>query len=58
MHRPAFFTMPPFVLRTLFGEMADGMLLASQRVAPKVLEKFSYTFQHPSLREALASLLR
>jgi uncharacterized protein (TIGR01777 family) len=58
MHRPAFFTMPPFVLRTLFGEMADGMLLASQRVAPKVLEKFSYTFQHPSLRAALATLLR
>jgi len=58
MHRPAFFTMPPFVLRTLLGEMADGMLLASQRVAPKALEKFSYPFQHPSLREALATLLQ
>jgi len=58
MHRPAFFTTPPFVLRTLFGEMADGMLLASQRVAPKVLEKFSYTFEHPSIREALATLRR
>jgi uncharacterized protein (TIGR01777 family) len=58
MHRPALFRMPAAVLRTLLGEMADGMLLASQRVAPQTLEKLGYSFRYADLRTALADILK
>jgi uncharacterized protein (TIGR01777 family) len=57
MHRPAFFTAPAFALRLALGEMADGMLLASERVQPSVLEKLGYRFLHPDLAIALKSIL-
>jgi uncharacterized protein (TIGR01777 family) len=57
MHRPAFFTVPPFALRTLLGEMADALLLSSQRVLPQALENYGYPFQHRDLRSTLAAIL-
>jgi uncharacterized protein len=58
MHRPALFTVPPFALRTLLGEMADALLLASQRVAPQVLQKSGHQFLFSDLHSALAAQLR
>ena len=44
--------------RTLFGrELADSLLLTSQRVVPSVLEESGFRFSHPEIREALAALL-
>jgi uncharacterized protein len=57
MHRPAFLGAPAFALRLAMGEMADGMLLASERVQPAVLEKLGYRFQNPDLVGALKSIL-
>ena len=37
LHRPAIFPVPAFAARLVFGEMADGLLLASQRVEPEKL---------------------
>jgi uncharacterized protein len=37
----------------MFGEMADGTVLASQRVRPGVLEASGFRFLHPSLASAL-----
>ncbi len=51
--RPALAPMPAVVLRTLFGEMADMTLLASQRARPARLEAAGFTFAHPALEEAL-----
>ena len=53
LHRPAIVPVPAFALRTLFGEMADGTVLASQRVKPAVLEAAGFPFLHPSLSSAL-----
>jgi uncharacterized protein len=53
LHRPALATVPAFVLRTLFGEMADGAILASQRVRPDVLVATGFPFLHPTLAGAL-----
>ena len=58
MHRPAFFTVPPFALRILLGEMADALLLSSQRVLPQALETYGYQFQHRDLSSALAAILK
>jgi hypothetical protein len=57
LHRPALFPAPAFALRLALGEMADALLLASQRVQPAHLQKLNYTFLHPDLRTALAAVL-
>jgi uncharacterized protein (TIGR01777 family) len=56
LHRPAFLRAPEFVLRLAMGEMAD-ILLASQRVIPKVAQQSGYKFQFQTLRVALEALL-
>jgi len=57
LSRPAFMPMPAFAARLALGEMADSLLLASQRVRPKVLEDSGYSFRHPSLDGAIRSAL-
>jgi uncharacterized protein len=57
LHRPAVFPAPAFALRLALGEMADALLLASQRVVPRRLEESGYRFMHPQLEPALASIL-
>ncbi len=56
LHRPALFPAPAFALRRLLGEMADELLLSSQRAIPAQLEKLGYRFLHPDLPAALAYL--
>lgn len=53
LHRPAFFPLPAFVVRTVFGEMGEALLLSSARVRPASLEAAGYAFRHPELDEAL-----
>jgi uncharacterized protein len=55
--RPAFLPMPAFAARLAFGEMADALLLSSQRVAPDRLVASGFTFRFPSLEPALRHLL-
>jgi uncharacterized protein (TIGR01777 family) len=57
MHRPALFPAPAFALRLALGEMADALLLSSQRVIPDHLKQLSYQFRHPDLRGALGAVL-
>jgi len=58
LHRPALFPAPKFMLRLALGEMADTLLLASQRVLPDQLLKANYTFQFRELETALKTLLK
>jgi uncharacterized protein (TIGR01777 family) len=57
LHRSALFPAPAFALRLLLGEMADELLLSSQRAMPAQLEKLGYRFLSADLREALAAVL-
>jgi uncharacterized protein len=57
MHRPAFFPAPAFAVRLALGEMADALLLSSQRVAPQKLQQLGYRFLHPDLPTALSAVL-
>ena len=57
LHRPALFPAPPFALRLMLGEMADALLLSSQRVLPKKLQQLGFEFQQPDLINALRSIL-
>lgn len=57
LSRPTLFPIPAFGLRLLFGEMADALLLSSQRVEPTLLLRASYPFQYPDLAQALSHVL-
>jgi uncharacterized protein len=57
LHRPALFSAPAFALRIVLGEMADPLLLASQRVIPERLMAMGYKFRFTNLDAALPSLL-
>ena len=57
MHRLALFPAPVFALRLALGEMADALLLSSQRALPRNLEKLGYRFLHADLKTALTALL-
>src|SRR6267143_638789 len=57
VHRPALFPAPAFALRLALGEMADALLLSSQRVVPQVLEKLGYRFLDADLPSALNTVL-
>jgi uncharacterized protein len=57
LHRPALFPAPAFALRLILGEMADALLLASQRVVPAELEKQGYRFLQTDLANTLTRLL-
>ena len=57
LHRPTLLTVPAFVLRALGGEMAQEMLLASQRVIPERLLEAGFNFEDIELEPALRKLL-
>jgi uncharacterized protein len=58
LHRPTVFPVPRAALAVRFGkEMAEVMVLASQRALPAKLEATGYRFRHPSLDGALEAIL-
>lgn len=57
LNRPAIFPLPAFVVRTLFGQMGESLLLASTRVQPAKLESAAYAFRYPELAAALRVVL-
>ena len=57
MHRPAILPAPAFALRLALGEMADALLLASQRVIPERLAAMGYAFRCGELESALQAIL-
>jgi uncharacterized protein len=56
--RPTFFAVPQFAARLAFGEVADALLLASQRVEPARLREIEFGFTDPELEGALQSVLK
>jgi uncharacterized protein (TIGR01777 family) len=53
LNRPTALAIPAFAARLTFGEMADEMLLTSQRVMPKRLTAAGYQFRYPEVEGAL-----
>jgi len=58
LHRPARLPAPPFLLRLALGEMADALLLSSQRAIPERLLQTGYSFKSAHLEAALRTMLR
>ena len=57
LRRPALFPLPAFAARLALGEMADALLLSSQRVEPAKLVASGHRFRFPELDGALRHLL-
>ena len=57
LNRPTALAMSAFAARLAFGEMADEMLLVSQRVMPKRLNAAGFQFKYPGLESALRHYL-
>lgn len=55
--RPTLFPLPAPAARVMLGEVADALLLASQRMEPAHLKETGYTFRYPQLEGALRHLL-
>lgn len=55
LHRPSLLPLPAFALRIMFGELADGALLASQRVTPAKALAGGFRFTYADVDAALKS---
>lgn len=53
LQRPAVLPAPAFALRLALGQMADDMLLASQRAVPRVARDLGFVWTFPDLQAAL-----
>jgi NAD dependent epimerase/dehydratase family enzyme len=58
IRRPAVFPLPDVIVKLLFGEMGETLLLGGQKVLPKKLIDSGYKFRYSSLEEALTALIR
>lgn len=57
LKRPAFFRMPAMVVKLLFGEMGEELLLSGQRVVPEKITQAGYEFKYPQLGNALKEVI-
>lgn len=53
LNRPLFLKVPGFVIRILFGEMGEYLLLKGQRVLPKRLNEIGFKFSYPKIEDTL-----
>jgi uncharacterized protein (TIGR01777 family) len=57
LKRPAVFTVPALALRLVYGQMADEMILSSEKVVPAKLNTYGYQFTDSNLNDALKSMI-
>jgi uncharacterized protein (TIGR01777 family) len=55
LHRPAIMPTPAWILKLMFGQMADELLLSGQAVLPQRLTQHQFAFLYPTLEKALAA---
>lgn len=57
LHRPCIMRMPTYIVKLLFGEMGQALLLNSISVESKKLKKAGFAFKYPTINEALTQIL-
>ena len=55
LKRPAVFTQPAFVIRALFGEMGQELLLSGNNVVPERLLRHGFNYRYPEIESALSA---
>jgi uncharacterized protein (TIGR01777 family) len=57
LRKPVWAVIPAFAARLMFGQVADEMLLASQRVLPGRLTEAGFQFEYPEAKGALGAIM-
>jgi len=57
MNRPCMFRVPEWLIRLMYGQMGEEVLIAGSRVLPKKLLESGFRFRYPLLDDALRHLL-
>ena len=58
LKRPCLIPLPALVVKLLFGQLGEELLLASIGVRPEVLLTSGYLFRFPELKSALEGVLK
>jgi NAD dependent epimerase/dehydratase family enzyme len=58
LNKPAWVSVPGFVVRLAMGQMGTEVLLGSQRVLPRRLVDAGFEFKHPDLCDALSRVYK
>ena len=58
LHRPALLPLPSFLIKALFGQMGEELLLNGQRVESQRLQQLGFSFTYPNLDAALTFLVK
>lgn len=58
MHRPALLPMPAFMVKLLFGQMGQDVMLNGQKVVPTLTLQSGYHFLYPNIDQAFAAIFR
>jgi hypothetical protein len=58
LKRPTLFPVPAYVVRTVFGQMGEELLLSSNRAVPKAALASGFQFRYPEIRGALEHVLK
>ncbi len=56
LKKPSWLPVPAFVIRKIFGEMADEMILSGQRVIPEKLLDAGFEFKYDNVENALDAM--
>lgn len=54
--RPCLFKMPDFILKSIFGQMADEIMLHGQKVLPKKALDHGFEFRYPTIEKSLQKI--
>ncbi|TCS96965.1 DUF1731 domain-containing protein [Hazenella coriacea] len=57
LHHPTFLPIPGFLLRSIFGETAETLLIGGAKVMPTRLIEAGYSFTDPDLLTVLTKIL-
>jgi len=57
LHRPALMPLPSFMVKLMFGEMGDELLLRGQHVYPKRLLENNFHFEFATIEKAVGDLV-
>ncbi|MFU8797735.1 MAG: TIGR01777 family oxidoreductase, partial [Gammaproteobacteria bacterium] len=58
LDRPCLLRTPAFVLRAIFGDMANEIMLEGQKVRPKKALESGFIFSYPRLQQSLEKILQ
>jgi len=56
LQRPSFFSLPAWILKLMYGKMAEELLLSGQNIYPTKLLHLGFKFKYPTLPAALTAI--